>query len=226
MNDNTESKRASYTLFSVTQEDRTKRSARIREFFKVQPALAYLMAAFDFEWTVRRAILLLGKCPIPVIKARFDNKRYAGWSDYQGAWTCCVQKTRNDGTPTLGRVIFGGPSDCDISKEERASVQKAMEFRNRLVHGLSGSIPADEAKEKFKLLLTASERITNYVDDHSERRMFSIANRPLARCNKCPRRKRCKFPDDKAIAKKTAAIKREMETQNGQETREKTGRTY
>ena len=204
-------KRASYTLFSVTQEDRKSRSQRIRDFFQSQPALAYLIAAFDFEWTVRRAILLLSKCPLSVIKARFDNKRYAGWRDYQGAWTCCVQKTRNDGTPILGRVILGGPSDCEISKEERASVQKAMEFRNRLVHGLSGSIPADEAKEKFKLLLTASERITKFVDDHSERRMFSIAYRPLAGCNKCPRRNRCKFPDDKANAKKAAAIKRGKE---------------
>ena len=56
MNTKQTEKRAFYTLSSVTQEDRESRSKRIRDFFKEQPALAYLMAAFDFEWTVRRAM--------------------------------------------------------------------------------------------------------------------------------------------------------------------------
>ena len=193
-------KRASYTLFSVTQEDRESRSKRIRDFFKEQPALAYLMAAFDFEWTVRRAIVLMSKCPISVIKARLDEKQYSGWNAYQGAWTCCVQKTRNDGTPTLGRIIFGGDSSTDISKEERATVQAAMNFRNRLVHGIAGSIPADKADEAFDLLLNASKRLSVYVDEHNERVMFARAYGPLARCKKCSKRKGCNFQSAKKAA--------------------------
>lgn len=201
--------RKSYTLFSVTREDRKSRSQRIRGFFQTQPALAYLTAAFDFEWTVRRAILLMSKCPIPVIKARFDIKLYAGWNEYQDAWRCCVQRTRNDGTPTLEQVVFGGLTTGKALKEMQASLKKAMVLRHRLVHGLSGSIPTDEADEKFDLLLTASESLTAFVDSHADRPMFSIANGPLAKCSKCPKRKRCKFQREKKTAKERAKIKRE-----------------
>lgn len=197
-------KRASYTLFSVTQEDRESRSKRIRDFFKEQPALAYLMAAFDFEWTVRRAIVLMSKCPISVIKARLNDKRYSGWNAYQDAWTCCVQKTRDDGTPTLGRIIFGGDLSTDISKDERDTIQAAMDFRNRLVHGIAGSIPADKADEAFYLLLNASRRITTYVNEHNKRGMFARAYGPLARCKKCSKRKGCKFQSAKKVAEEQA----------------------
>ena len=211
MNTNPNAKRTSYTLFSVTQEDRKSRSQRIRDYFRLQPALAYLMAAFDFEWTVRRAILLLSKCPIPVIKTTFDIKRYAGWNDYQGAWTCCVLKTRDDIHQTLGRVIFGGTSESDISKEERASLQQAMNFRNRLVHGIAGSIPADKTDEAFELLLTSSERIAAYVDGHSKRGMFQIASRPMVGCKKCPKWRRCKFQQEKKAAEERAKVRKAQE---------------
>ena len=199
---------SSYTLFSVTKENRQSRSERIRSLFNEQPALGYLLAVFDFEWTVRRAVLLLSKCPITVIKARFESKHYSGWATYQGCWTKCVQKTRDDVMPSLCQIIFAKDANTDITKEERALVQKAMQLRHQLVHGLSGSIPSDKASVFFPLLLMWSERITTFVDGIATKPMFARASNPLSRCMKCKRRNRCRFPRERQAANEAAERKK------------------
>lgn len=198
----------SYTLFSVTHETRESRSERIRALFREQPVFGYLLAVFDFEWTIRRAVVMMSGCPASVIKERFESKKYTGWSAYQGCWTKCVQKTLGDNIPDLACVAYGVPSEDVLGTEDKKKIQAAMNLRNKLVHGLSGTLPRDKADAGFELLLSATERIVAFVEGRCGRSMFERLYNPRARCKRCLRQKRCKFPEERAKAKELAAEKR------------------
>lgn len=197
-----------YTLFSVTHETRELRSKRIRELFRAQPVLGYLVAVFDFEWTIRRAVVMMSACPAMVIKARFDSKKYSGWSAYQGCWTRCVQNTRGDVIPSLQCVALGASSEEALTAEEKKSIQAAMNLRNKLVHGLSGNLPRDRADDGFKLLLSSTERIVQFVETCCGKSMFTRISNPRSRCRKCSRWKRCRFQKERKTAQILAAEKR------------------
>ena len=66
------------------------RRAKIRGFLEKEPAIAVLLAAADFEWTIRRAILLLGKDSTTEIRDT-DLHRVAGLARYERAWESQVQ---------------------------------------------------------------------------------------------------------------------------------------
>ncbi len=191
-------KRASYTLFSVTQEDRESRSKRIRDFFKEQPALAYLMAAFDFEWTVRRAIILMSTCPTALVKKAMEVKKVSGLGAYHRCWTNYVQKMRKGTTPNLIEIVFDDPKETLSKTEQIHLLEKAMQLRHRLVHGVTGNIPADEAKDLLNMILSASEKITDYINDHAEKRMYARVIRRRERCKTC--NKTC-YPQNDIAAK-------------------------
>lgn len=191
-----------YTLFSVTHETRESRSKRIRTLFEKQPVLGFLVAVFDFEWTIRRAIVMMSGCPAMVIKARFDNKDYSGWRHYQDCWRVCVKQTRDDDIPTLARVVCGGLLEEDASEEDKKAIQAAMDLRSRLVHGLSGNLPRSQTDTAFELLMCATERIVNFVEERSGKSMFERLYKPRARCNTC--RRRCEFKQERLDAKKRA----------------------
>lgn len=192
-------------LFSVTQEDRARRSAQIREFFKVQPALAYLMAAFDFEWTVRRAIVLMGTCPTSVLHERFKNRKYAGWKNYQHCWNKMVLGFRADIFETLDEIVLGRHETQEEKEKDSSPIGLAMKLRHRLVHGLSGSIPVEDADRGFDALLNGSERLSEYVDHHAEKPMHSRVARTIARCRTCSKyRRECQCQHERdAIRRRT-----------------------
>lgn len=197
---------ASYTLYSVLHETRESREQRIRDVFAMEPAWGYLMAVFDFEWTIRRAIVLMNPCPTALINKHLSDKKYSGWKGYCDCWRICVQKIRNDGTPSLGRLVFDGPAGTDITEKESALIEEGMQLRHRLVHGIKGSIPVGDADSCFEWLLTASEKIFAYVDEHAEKKMHDRVTRKVNRCTDCPSFRRCHFQKDRDALRKNAKI--------------------
>ena len=195
-----ETEQASYTLFFVTRETRESRSKRIREFFKLQPVLGYLMAVIDFEWTIRRAIVMMSGCPASVIRERLETKRYSGWGAYKECWRLCVEETRADGIPTLEHVVFDG----DITVEKQEAIGLAFLLRHKVVHGQASSLPKAKANMGLEVLLGASENIVKFVDGHYGKSMFSRIYKPRIRCKHCPRQTHCRFPQEKARAEDLA----------------------
>ena len=186
-----------YTLFSVTNENRDIRSKRIRKVFRLKPAWGYLLAAFDFEWTVRRAIVLMGVCPTSVIHARFKTKKYAGWLDYQHCWAEMVRRVRRESIPELDIIATDGQTRDVDAKSTSDSIVAAMKLRHKLVHGIDGTIRAINANVGFEILISASERVSRYVDEHAEKGMFERATRTIARCQHCSRVKRCPYQHER-----------------------------
>ena len=216
------SKYHSYTLFSVTREDRLSRSQRIRDFFKEQPALAYLMAAINLEWTIRRAIVVLSPCPTKVLWKYFESGHIAGWNVYQAAWKKCISrmaKLRVDQTAfanlpygkilTLAEIVYVGMDrNFRIQKPlggasvTAKNLETALNLRHTLVHGQKGSLPCDSAKTNFDFLLNASESIAQYVETvlpvvwpekKNESGIFGRIVRTKCRCQNYEKGKKCPF---------------------------------
>lgn len=203
--------RGPYTLFSVTHETRTLRRKRIRELFTTQPVLGYLVAEFDFEWTIHRAIVMMSECPASVIKAHFEIQQSSGWFAYQRCWEKCVKNTRNDVVPTLGRVAFGGPAEKDITAEQQGAIKQAIQLRHNLVHGLSGNLPRPKADMGFELLVAATERIVQFTEGRCGKPMFARIHKPLSICTNCQRH--CAFKKERERAQALAKEKHEARRQ-------------
>lgn len=199
-----EEQEVSYTLFYVLRETRESRSKRIREFFKIQPVLGYLMAVIDFEWTIRRAIVMMSGCPAGVIKRLLETKKYSGWREYKDCWRICVEEMRGVGMPTLEHVVFGGT----ITGEKQEAMCAALLLRHRVVHGQESSLPKDKAKEGLEVIIGASENIVQFVDKHYGKPMFSRIHKPRIQCSKCLRRLRCRFPQARDEAQTVAEERR------------------
>ena len=70
------------TMFSI-YETRSDREKLLNNLLEQDPTLALIVAFIDFEWTVRRTILALGKSSTKVIRAR-----YAGENPETGQKDC------------------------------------------------------------------------------------------------------------------------------------------
>ncbi len=186
----------SNTLYWVTKERRQERESRIREIFVKEMALGYLMAAIDFEWTIRRAIVLMNTCPTAILKKALEVKRVSGLSTYCECWTKYVQAIRKDTTPNVLAIIFDSPQAVVPTNDKFKSLQEAMALRHRLVHGVSGGIPVEKGKECFERLLSASKKISEYVDAHADKCMQKRVVRRQERCHTCKMKGCCPLLKD------------------------------
>ena len=140
-----------YAVFLVldTLEERQEKIASFDE-----PFIAVLLAAPDFEWTARRAILALGSSTTKEIKEN-TLKLCSGLKEYKDAWKEEVQPLTGKGLPEIipGWQYFR---------------ESAYPLRNRLVHGIEGSVTSQYAQERVEAILSASKAVTEFADSFGE----------------------------------------------------------
>ena len=124
------------------------RHSRIRGFLSAEePVIAVILAAADFEWTIRRAILALGRSPNADIRSGV-LARCSGLGRYRDAW-------RDEVTPRFGKSLPEVIAAWD-------SFNKAFELRHRLVHGVAGTTGLSYAKERVDTVLQASTDVAAF----------------------------------------------------------------
>jgi hypothetical protein len=128
------------------------RHQTIRNFLLSDRMIAVILAAADFEWTVRRAILGLGISPTKEIRRRFEAERTSGLKGYKEVW-------RYEVKPRLGRDLTN-----IIPKWE--SFKNAFNLRHRLVHGISGTTGSTYAQQAVDVILSASKALVQYSEEH------------------------------------------------------------
>jgi hypothetical protein len=128
------------------------RHGKIRRYAEEDAAVGLILAAVDFEWTVRRAILALGKNPTKQIKIEVLAKsKNSGLDHYKKCWRTEVFPIYSIGLPDF---IDGWQS-----------LKNAFELRNRLVHGRGVSGEAF-TKARMETCLNASEKLTKFAAEH------------------------------------------------------------
>lgn len=125
------------------------RHARIKGFLaEGEPVISVILAAADFEWTVRRAILALGKSPNADIRAGV-LAQCSGLGKYRDAWKAEVKERFGLGLP---EVI----TDWDGFKE-------SFGLRHRLVHGVAGTTGLNYATTRVETVLQASADLAAFA---------------------------------------------------------------
>jgi hypothetical protein len=136
----------------LVDDKQPERHAKIKSFLENREnVIAVLLAATDFEWTVRRAILALGTSPNADIRIGI-LRHCSGLGKYAEAWTKEVKRNRGKG---LADVV----PDWDEFKE-------AYKLRHTLVHGVSGTTGKHYAEARINLILAASAAVSAFALKH------------------------------------------------------------
>ncbi len=136
----------------IATDTRERRHEKIRSFLPGEPVIAILLAAVDFEWTVRRAIIALGTNTNRVIRDKVLNRCH-GPDDYKKAWKAEVVPQVDRG---LAQVV---PRWAFVRGE-------AFQLRHQVVHGLNGLPSSRKTSERVEAFLQGSEAIDTLAREH------------------------------------------------------------
>ncbi len=128
------------------------RHQKIRCFLPKEPVIAILLAAVDFEWTVRRAVIALGKNTNRHIRDTVLNRCH-GADDYKRAWS----------TEVKARLSVGLP---EVVPDWRFLKEEAYLMRHRVVHGVYARPSPKKAAERVEAFLVASKAIHEFAVCH------------------------------------------------------------
>jgi hypothetical protein len=153
----------------LINDKQTERHGKIRAYLRKEPVIAVILAATDFEWTTRRAILALGSSPTKAISDRFKKEKRSGPTAWQKYWKEEVKPR------------FHGDL-ADIAPTWQSVVKQAYPLRNKLVHGAEGRVTGPYASSAVDALLAASTSVSEYAEKHGEpvygRKIRRLKRRP------------------------------------------------
>lgn len=144
-------------MFFVS-DNQELRHNRIRAFLTDDSAtVAVILAAIDFEWSVRRAILALGTSPTKHIREVTFARFHGGYSDYCDAWKdevrCWLGQSLAQVIPHWSRLV---------NKKDGA-----VRLRGKIVHGSQVPVSADFAKARVDDWLVASALLEGLANKHN-----------------------------------------------------------
>lgn len=129
----------------------SERHTKIRGFISAgEPEIGVLLAAADFEWVVRRAIIALGTSSNADIRKHSLGKG-GGLKGYKDAWKKEVLKQFNKSLPEVVK-------DWD-------AFRKAYKLRNILIHGVAASTGPEYASSHIEIILSASSAVADFAKD-------------------------------------------------------------
>jgi len=152
----------------LINDTRAQREEKIRSFLEEDPAVAIILAAADFEWTVRRAILALGRSPTKNIRLGVLAKCH-GLEHYKDAW-------KQEVTPRMGIGL------AQLIPEWQFFKEKAYDLRHKIIHGAASRVTVRFATPRLDAILAASAAVIRCADEHNEplygRRIRRLKERP------------------------------------------------
>lgn len=164
-------------LMPVLGGSSKKRRQAIIRMAKHDLEMGFLLAEFNFEWTLRRCILALSKCPTVVIRERLSGCH--GWDAYRDAWTDCVKRF----SPAMKSIggLLEDVSNADVPIVNIQQLKEALDGRHILAHGIKGGVSDRFAIVGSYLFLNAADRLQWYAQLHGK----SVFGNRIYRAPKC-----------------------------------------
>jgi hypothetical protein len=125
------------------------REARIQAFMTDDPSLAALLAIVHVEWTLRRAIIALGRSPNTEIRHKLE--RCHGHDKYRDLWK--------------EEVMPGTGARLPIVVRNWDGLVRAFRLRHVLVHGVR-TVTHDYAAERAQWALGAAADVRAFCAAH------------------------------------------------------------
>jgi len=147
-------------------ETREERNTKLAQVKALDLGMAVVVAAADFEWSIRRSILALGCQPTKDLKAGLLTK-LSGHEKYKEAW-------REEVYPHTGNTLVEAVGMQ--AWHQIASAEGAFSQRHRLVHGIR-TVSESKGEEAYAAFLAGSNALFEYAEHHNT----SIFNRRIDR---------------------------------------------
>ncbi len=129
----------------------------------MRPVIAILLAAADFERTVRRAIRGLSEIQPSEVKNKIERD-YGSFKKHPDAWKKYAIGHKELFIKTTKRTP--SYSDSDVILPNYEDIERAFDLRNELVHGSHGTTGIDYASERVRTLLDATRSVTEYAHEN------------------------------------------------------------
>lgn len=127
---------------------------------KETASIAIILASIDFEWTLRRAILALGRSSTKEIRHKLEATR-GGYEDYKRLW-------KDEAQPRVGVGI-----DNVVGNWSKLHGKgSASEARGRIVHGASVPISVERARFHVENLISASRALEAFTIQSEGKSLF------------------------------------------------------
>lgn len=136
---------------------REERRKLINEIAEVNLCAGIILAASDFEWTLNRCILVLGKTPTVTLRDKLlDGNKYK----------TVEQKWSNEIQDVAFEKVFESCKNKHLVTWE--NIKTAYKVRNFLVHGVMGSIDDEVAQVLIYILEEACDCLCNFAKNRSK----------------------------------------------------------
>ena len=151
-------------MFLVSDGCRASRRKLIDCAAGADMVIRTILAAIDFEWTLRRVVLALGCTATKVLGVKFDDPKFRKIDGLKKLWKEEVCANPNVKAPTLVELINHQmvPS-YETKKRPWDCWNDAWSFRNRLVHGLQGSSGEKYGRNHSETLLRATDVLVDFA---------------------------------------------------------------
>ncbi len=148
--------------FSVRGDSMESRRKRILLVSVLSPMAGFLLASVHLEWTIRRAILSLGRKSTKEMKEEMKKKH--GLDAYKDLWNDEVVKASNPRRPRLPELVERARDNSSVGSSVRwTDLIRAMKVRHTIVHGRECTAGVSFLENNIETLLGASETITSFV---------------------------------------------------------------
>ena len=148
-------------------DTRSKRRRIIFGEAQIDAQQGAVLAAMDFEWTCRRAILALSKKPTVVLYEKFITD-YPAFGGLENAWNAEVRPALKDSI-TLPDLVG--------RKVQWSSVRDAMQCRNAIVHGTDSRVSDWECRWAVCVLEDACDVVAAFVKELNGKGIFTKISR-------------------------------------------------
>lgn len=134
------------------------RRAKILQFRNEQDiCIAIILAAADFEWTIRRIILSLSLIPNKIVR---EDKRYlykcSGLLKYKKVWNQLISNFPKLITPRYP------DTKLEVVIQDWIEFEKKYDFRHGIVHGSKANLKYDEGCKALTTIMQATDDIYHF----------------------------------------------------------------
>ena len=147
-------------MFRV-HDGRKKRKSMVAKYAAKDPFVGVLIAAADFEWTCRRAILAMGQGSTMGIRYELFDQQAFGIKLSKG-WERQV-KQKSKGVSKFEDIFSVWAKENCLSYVIWADIEFAMMWRNKLIHGIANDISDVEGANCVNILECACDILVRYV---------------------------------------------------------------
>ena len=171
-------------MFIIGEGSFDQRRDLILRHAKLDTEVGFLLSMINFEWTLRRSVLVLGRAPTKELRHGVLSNA-SGPKDYKRAWK--FAQAGCEGLPSLCQ-IFNGEGEVpfwNIHKKGRDGILQAFMLRHKLVHGCVSKPGDNYMWQRISLMLEAAYALEmvakSYGKDLNSRTMRIV---PLKKKNR------------------------------------------